>query len=156
MARLVLLAGVLTSLAAPVGLPSAARATEPVRAGTIVGGLITTGGSHECGLLPDCLAWLTSDCDPALAGQDPAWLASIVDVEDLADDGVQPRVFEYQSIFATAFLQFWTEDCTEIRGARTDPNWGSNWNHKTLRIRGDAKWMTVSGNGGLRMKWTLT
>src|SRR5688500_13131207 len=81
-----------------VGLPGLARSASlapspPLRSGRIVGGPDTTG-SAPCGLAPDCVAWLQSGCNPALAGRDPALHTSIVDVSDLAD-GTTRRVLEY-------------------------------------------------------------
>ncbi len=143
------------AVAATLVLPSTVRGAEPLRSGTIVGGLITTGGSHECGLLPDCLVWLAAECDPALAGHDPAWLTSIVDVADLAVDQ-RTRVFEYESYFATAYLQFWTDGCTEIDGSRVDSSAPRFWTRKELKIPASARWMTVSGNSGLKLEWTLS
>src|SRR5688572_29422280 len=81
-------------------LPSTAVA-EQVHSGTIVGGFFTFGPSSDCRsesiqhwcpgcqLVPDCLAWLESRCDPALVGHDAAWMTSIEDVAALAD-GLTP------------------------------------------------------------------
>ena len=155
--RIILLVSVLTAASLAGTFSTSVRADEPLRSGTIVGSYIETGQSHNCEGLPDCLAWLTSECDPALAGKDPAWLTSIVDVAELAEDR-QPRKFAFSSQYATAhqtFVQFWTDGCREIRGARAASTAAGFEHQKTLSIPADAKWMTVSGDSGVRLLWTL-
>lgn len=146
-----------------VGLAPGAQ-SSPVRSGTIAGGLHTTAPSHNCGLIPDCVAWLQSGCSPALAGRDPAWLTSIEDVSDLAG-GLQ-RAFKFRGeAFSTVFIEFWTGDCGEMRSIRRGSSvaWDSGWTQDphggwgtSLSIPAGAKWMTIVANAGAATKWTLT
>src|SRR5688572_5924417 len=75
--------------------PSSAARQEPLRSGTITGWGATwvamfNGEARDCqwsewrtGGDPECLAWLKSGCNPALAGREPAVTASIEDVGEL-------------------------------------------------------------------------
>ena len=141
------------ALATMSSLP-AAEAKPPLRSGTIVGGLITTGPSHYCQAVPDCLAWLTSACSPTLTGQDPAWLTSIVDVAGLAD-GRTRRSVSWTGIFNTPYIQFWRADCLELNMHRHFRDEKTR-SIKPFVIPKDAKWMTVVGNAGFALQWTLS
>jgi hypothetical protein len=138
---------------------------DGVRSGTIVvASLSGLGGGYPrgCELTADCLAWLASRCDPALAGRDPALETSIEDVADLAPAGA---LFEHEPARAYATVQFWQQDCTEI-GSRTQIESGK----ALLIIPSSARWMTVTGYTfnpwatwpplpnatGLTLDWTLT
>src|SRR5688500_20387211 len=110
---------------------SPVSAATPLRAGTIVSGTgespanVWVRGMEGCVGAPACSAWLQSGCSPALAGQDPALHASIVDVADLADTD---RVLRFQSgigiNWGSVIIQFWTETalgdyfCDEITTSR--------------------------------------
>ena len=123
---------------------SATMADEPVRSGTIVASV--SGLHHDvligCEMALDCRAWLDSDCDPNLAGRDPALFASIENVADLAASN-QAWIFEHAPGAAEyAAIQFWRNDCTEIRKAR----WGTgDCQSCFLKMPRSAKWMTVTG-----------
>ena len=117
---------------------------DPARSGTILSGL--SGLHHSaligCEMAPDCRAWLATDCDPDLTGRDPAVSASIEDVGDLAGLGRTWILEHAPGAAADTGVQFWRNDCTEIRKAR----WSSEpFMDTTLRIPGSAKWMTVTG-----------
>lgn len=154
---------------------------DPLRSGTIGGGtgLELAGGQpwenpaaerSGCQYALDCLAWLQSDCEPALAGHDPALTASIVDVGKLADGRtrrsfhmVAPRIPPW-GLYPGAVVQFWRQNCTEIRFAKRHTI-GSNsmcdWQDgvarcKPFRIPTGARWMTVSGYATTaRLSWSL-
>jgi hypothetical protein len=161
-----------------VALPWPAQAT-PARTGMIMGGL---GGSQrgigwpgqaiegECQIAPDCLAWLESGCDPALAGREPAATASIVDVADLAD-GETTRVIDLAPFggaglrWGEVLVQFWRPsgkhmypwfNCMEIQGSRFLA--GYDWRRSDRRvIPAGAKWMTVTSNfDNIGVVWRLT
>ena len=88
--RLAAVAAVLTALAVTAAVRAPVRAAEPVRAGTIISGTGATGTSPGWGMdgcvgAPTCRAWFVSGCDARLAGQDPAPMTSIVDIEDVVD-----------------------------------------------------------------------
>src|SRR5688500_8439240 len=108
----VLLVAAAVASALVVAAP-AAEAARPLRKGRILSGVFTTGPAGPCSWQPDCIAWRASGCHPALAGADPAWLTSIVDVRELAD-GVTDRVFEYGPGRPVGvdpggvFIEFWT------------------------------------------------
>lgn len=117
-AVLAVLIGALTMAAAP---PAPAREQPPL-SGTIISGVLTTGPAVECGLQPDCLPWLQSGCQPALAGSDPAWLTAIVDVTRRADGRTRQTLVirtgpPHGRILGGVFVQFWRSDCTEVRSA---------------------------------------
>lgn len=110
-------------------LAPVARSAEPaLRSGRIASGVLTTSPAVDCSLVPDCRAWLQTGCRPTLAGRDPAWLASIVDVRDLAD-GTTPRMLVIRPgapagrIIGGVFVQFWRDHCIELRSA----SWHSFW-----------------------------
>ncbi|MDQ3878468.1 MAG: hypothetical protein M3290_09005 [Actinomycetota bacterium] len=140
----------------------------PVRSGTIVTGSVSglVGGQPlGCEMAPDCRAWLTSGCDQTLTGRDPALLASIEDVGDLADR-TPVWLFE-RSLGAAALVkvQLWRQDCTEIERPRSTR---SN-QYFPLEIPPSAEWMTITGytynpwgvwpplpRATLTLDWTLT
>ena len=176
MRRLLLLVAIVPALA----LPSAVRAAEPVRSGTITGWGYTwpamfSGEVRNCqwdevpefwgSLNPECRAWLDSGCNPALAGREPALTASIQDVSDIAD-GATTRTFEWGATDDSGgvVVQLWNGNCAEITGTE----WRSldrqgvyccSWiQHKTttLVIPRDARWMTVTTNDTANLRWTLS
>jgi hypothetical protein len=125
-------------------LPATGATAEEngVRSGTIVvASLSGLGGGYPrgCELTADCLAWLASRCDPALAGRDPALETSIEDVADLAP---ADALFEHEPARAYATVQFWQQDCTEI-GSRTQIESGK----ALLIIPSSARWMTPGRRG---------
>ena len=151
--------------------------TRPLRSGTIVSGtvlssntwvsdnLVPENHAGACQMSPDCRAWLESDCNPALANRDPAAMASIVGVGNLAD-GSTPRVFEYEYAKPVGLswgeigIQFWGQDCTQIRGSLW--RYWEEAKHRDSQ-RGEipfvpvsAEWMTVSSTlDNARIAWTL-
>lgn len=146
---------------------SATAAEEPARSGTIVAGL--SGLHHDvligCEMALDCRTWLDSDCDPHLTGRDPALFASIEDVAGLAAHS-PVWIFDHDpGAAAYADVQFWRNDCTEIKRAR----WGSGQCEGCLlKMPRSAKWMTVTGytynpwavwlpipSGQLTLNWVL-
>lgn len=177
-ARLVVLAGVLTTLAGPVALPSAVRADEPVRSGTILSGTGETPvsfwvrGAEGCVSTPACTAWLQSGCSPALASPDPAAQAAIVDIEEVVDTNPD-RVLEVRAGIGVNLgdflVQFWTGSgpvgtwnfCAEIFEGRK-----TSWECRragfvdrtcTLQIPYWAKWMTITSSpDNTDLDWTLT
>lgn len=145
----------------------------PLRSGTILSGTGLDFGGGEpwenpatersgCQYAMDCLAWLHSGCNPALAGHDPALTASIVDVGDLADGRTRRSLhvsippFPRWPLWPGAVLQLWRQDCTEIH----DPSIGADstceWNDCQFLIPTRARWMTVSGLATTeQLSWTL-
>jgi hypothetical protein len=150
---------VVTALAVVTPMP-AARASR-VHTGTIIGGVLTTAPTMDCELVADCLAWVASGCDPALATLEPAWQTSIDDVNDLA--GSDGRVFSYAADSPAGFVgggvvvQFWTRQCVELRYAR----WRAYVPYHTFRRTGvlsipdSAVWMTVTGSENVNIAWRL-
>ena len=159
--------------------PSSAARQEPIRSGTILGWGVTwvamfNGEARDCqwsewgaGGNPECLAWLKSGCNRALAGREPAVTASIVGVADLAD-GMTPRLFQWRAISYPGWgvgggvvVQLWRKDCTEIRSSKwRSVAWTSftTWVHRTstsFPIPAEATWMTVTTNDTAKLKWTL-
>ena len=163
-------------------LGAAEAGPKPLRSGTILGGsgLELAGQPWEnpatersgCQYALDCLAWLQSGCDPALAGHDPVVTASIVDVGALAD-GRTTRSLSITApsvppwgLWPGAVIQLWRSNCTEVKGAA----WHSigsdarcDWDPyptaarcEAFRIPVGTKWMTVSGYvTTVRLSWTL-
>jgi hypothetical protein len=140
----------------------------PLRAGTIVDGENITGPIGGCGTMPDCAAWLASGCRAELAGRNPAMYSSIVDVADLAD-GKTRRYFEARHGNPVGLkagglmLEFWSADCHQTQHRLGW--WGgiecrSTGTHSqcvaltTLSPR--TKWLTVTSNGNVHMRWTLS
>jgi hypothetical protein len=167
--RLILLAGILAVFAVPAALPSAVRAEEPLRSGTIVSGASETPanpwpqGMEGCVGATTCSAWLQSGCAPALAGADPALQASIVDVADLAD-GVTTRTLSAVGLV----VQFWRDGgfgldgqgCEELLAERLstheDCKLLSPLPGCALRIPAAATFMTITGRPDtLPTEWTL-
>ena len=166
----------------PAQITAAAPDQKPLRSGTIEGGVGLQTTSEDpalersgCQYALDCLAWLQSGCDPALAGQDPVLTASIVDVGDLAD-GRTRRSFHMVAplgepahppwgLYPGTVVQLWRQNCTEIHhakrhtigstarcewqekvGALEQPPYGVGVARcKAFRIPTAARWMTVSG-----------
>lgn len=162
--------------------PTAVRASEPLRSGTLTGWGFTwpamfSGEARNCqwdewdlagirGVNPECRTWLDSDCDPRLAGRDPAVTASIQDISELAD-AAATRVFEWSAPPETdhggVVVQLWNADCTEIAGSEwRSVNRGGNccsWTNDfstRFEIPSGAAWMTVTTNDTANVRWTLT
>jgi hypothetical protein len=158
-----LIAGLVVAVGAV--LPSPSRAEQPTRSGTITAGV---GGTQrgigwpgqavegECQLVPDCQAWLWSGCDPALAGREPAVMASIVDVSALAD-GRTGRSIALGGVgwhWGNVLVQFWRETpdnspyswfgCDEIQGTRFVTGNTGVFGPRNWVIPETAKWMTVT------------
>lgn len=162
-----------------IALPSPAQANEPVRSGRILAGS-EPGYNLEwhtlrdlgCQASADCVAWLTSGCDPALAGKNPGVQSSIVNVANLGD-GTTERIFRVRSNasleLAHTVVQFWGRDpnwawhgCYEIPNSRS-----SSWHCwtprsrcvpylRTFQIPAGADWMTVtSSRTSPVLDWTL-
>lgn len=155
--------------------PSAAG-PKPLRSGTIL-----TGGGWPwlnpalqrsgCEYSPDCLAWLASDCNPALVGHEPMVTASVVDVGALANGRTlrtlamtAPKIPPW-GLWPGAALQFWRESCTEIGNSKLQTGGSElscDWSEgpgrcKPFRIPSGTKWMTVTGQATTaRLSWTLT
>lgn len=170
--RLLSVAGILSALAAPVALPSAVRADEPLRSGTILSGQgetpanVWVRGMEGCVGVPTCSAWLQSGCAPALAGVDPALQAAIVDVADLADGVTVRRIEVEDDVSLNGFprmLQFWTgtwdvlgaKGCKELLAHRLD-RWDGWHGAYTFRIPAGATFMTISSSTDTtHAVWTL-
>ena len=177
--RIIILAAAAAFL---IATPSAVRADQPLRSGTILSGMGETPanpwvtGMEGCVGVPTCSAWLQSGCAPALAGADPALQASIVDVADLAD-GVTVRHIEVQEDAGlnggARMVQFWSgkgmeaydvvdepagldgEGCRELLAHRLD-KW-DGWTGSTFRIPAAATFMTISSStDSTNTTWTLT
>lgn len=172
--RLLLVSAILATAA----LPSAVRADDPVRSGTITGWGYTffamfNGEARDCqwsewdlggvrGVNPECRVWLDSGCDPAWAGRDPAVTASIQDISELAD-GRTARTFQWGSStsgWGGVVVQLWTADCTEIEDAKWRSRVGTccwtDLSETTFAIPRQARWMTVTTNDNHMVEWTLT
>lgn len=179
--RRIISATILLALILAPAQIAAAGNRNPLRSGTIQGGtgVEMAGGQpwenpaaerSGCQYALDCRGWLQSGCEPALAGHDPAPTASIVDVGDLAGDRTR-RSFHMAApsippwgLYPGAVIQFWRQDCTEIRSAKrhtigSDARCG--WQDevarcKAFRIPTRARWMTVSGYATTaHLSWSL-
>jgi hypothetical protein len=143
---------------------------EPVRSGSILTGTgwLLDGVVGGCQMAPECAAWLNTHCEQALAGQDPALSASIVDVGELADGPRTERVFRFGGgdsglAWGGVQLQFWSSDCVELPRTRwrsTDCHGdgaGVDCSELRFRMPADAQWMTVTGyQDNVHLAWTLT
>ena len=165
------LATILMTASLALTLAPAQSATvkeEPTRSGTIVTGAwwdAYLDGATGCQTAPECRAWVSTGCRPALTGRaltdrDPALMASIEDVGDLAEEVTSWR-FEwrngYSDIAGWAVVQLWREDCTEIKSSKwcsvsgCDPYSASptsGWRDHgstVFRIPSSARFMTVTG-----------
>lgn len=160
-----------TTISLVMMLPSPASAS-PLRSGSIISGTgqspanFWVRGMEGCVGAPACSAWLQSACQPALAGQNPALHASIVDVGDLADNTTS-RVLDVRSGIGINWggfiVQFWTETkipdpwqyCDEVTRSRLN-----SWECGalcTFRIPRDAKWMTITSKpDNTNIDWTLS
>lgn len=157
------------------GLAPTVQATSPHRIGTIVDGV---GSSQraigrpgeavdgECQMVVDCLAWLESGCDPALAGREPAVMASIVDVADLAD-GRTPRSITLSGHglhWGEVLVQFWRStpghmypwfDCEEIEGSSFLTRYPRHNQPRAIPL--GARWMTITTNvDNTTVSWALS
>lgn len=145
-----------------------AQGAEPVRSGTIVTGAWWDAyfhGDTGCETAPECRAWVGSGCQPALTGRalterDPALMASIVDVADLAQRATSWR-FDWKNGYSETsgwvVVQLWRENCSEIRRKKwcsasdcdpyysNSPTWPRDHGSTTLRIPSSARFMTVTG-----------
>lgn len=142
---------------------------EPVRSGSIVGGTgwFLDNALGGCQGSPECSAWLNSRCDHALTGWNPGITASIVDVDDLADDPSVERVFRFGSgqpwaLAGGVELQFWDFHCKELADLRwrstncDGDGLGSICSSFRFRLPSNAKWMTVIGyQADTNLAWTL-
>jgi hypothetical protein len=128
MKRLLIFSMVLGLMAGAVET-SAAHGVETGRSGTIVTGAwwdAYLDGATGCDTAPECRAWVGSGCQPALTGRglterDPALMASIEDVADLAEEATSWR-FDWENGYSDnagwVVVQLWREDCTEIRSKK--------------------------------------
>jgi len=167
-------------LGSAAALPSPVRADE-TRSGTILTGTEPSANAEwhtlrdlGCHAAVDCVAWITSGCDPALAGMNPGVQSSIVDVSDLAD-GTTTRVFSSRSAALWGgdytVVQFWNRRtaggltfCTEVPNSKSS-EWHC-WNpsaecrgfhERALRVPVTANWMTVTtARDSVHTTWTLT
>ena len=174
-------ATVATTMAAPsVARPMPGTAATAQRSGRIIGSG-DIGWNLPCGLAPDCAAWLQSGCHPALAGRDPAWMTSIVNVSALAD-GKTGRFLTHRNtvLWSGVRFQFWRGNCGELGecvstnlGERTpgsgyglDGPLGCHWAEVGSGSSGSsaavhfviprrAKWMTISASSAVNTEWTL-
>lgn len=161
-----------------LAMPSSVRAGDPLRSGTIVSGTGATGGSPGWGMdgcvgAPTCWAWYMSACDSRLAGQDPATMSSIVDIEEVVDANPD-RILEVRDGVGLNWgqfrVQFWTETghpggqgaCREILEGRLtswDCQRSRNYSQTRceLRIPYYAHWMTITSSpDNTNIHWTLT
>ena len=171
--------GVLAAIASLLlTLSPTTRAAEAVRSGTIVSGTGATGGTPGWGMegcvgAPTCWAWYMSACDSRLAGQEPATMSAIVDIEDVVD--AKPhRVLEVTDgaglNWGSFRVQFWTETghpggqgyCKEIEGSRFNSRY-CHHGRDVGYIRCEfvipywAKWMTITSSpDNTNIDWTLT
>jgi hypothetical protein len=176
---------VIAAVVAFVGItahPAQAKPPAPLRSGRILSGVLTTSPAWHCGLEPDCVPWLASGCDPALASPRVSWLSAIVDVADLAD-GTTPRTFTIKRtragrIIGGASFQFWTRDCEEVHWLAWHTFWecrygqtpygfpceskrspdavlGLDWIRATFPLPPEVAWMTISANDNLNIAWTV-
>lgn len=174
----VLVTGALTAIVmagvAPTVQAKAQATATTHRTGTIVVGV---GSSEraigwpgeavdgECQMVADCLAWLESGCDPALAGREPAVMATIVDVRDLAD-GRTPRSIRLSGTglhWGEVLVQFWRStpeamypwlECEEI--VESSYLTGYPRHDQSRAIPLGAKWMTITTNvDNTTVTWTL-
>lgn len=174
--RLLLLTASLAALATPTWSSEAVRAEEPLRWGTISGGVGETPaspwvrGMEGCVSAAHCSTWLQSGCAPELGGVDPAFQAAIVDVGDLSDSSERSLTFGPEIVVfgARYTVQFWTQSrllwtwdwCQEILEMRF-VSWEC-FRHVDgvecpLRIPAHAKWMTITSSPeNVSTSWRLS
>jgi hypothetical protein len=144
-----------------------AHSAETVSSGTIVTGAWWDAylhGETGCQTAPECRAWASSGCQPALTGRalterDPGLMASIVDVADLAER-VTSWGFQWENGYSDnagwVVVQLWRENCTEITTRKWCSVSGCNPYSATtpesrdtgstvFRIPSSARFMTVTG-----------
>ena len=149
-------------------VPGSAGGAKPVHSGTILSGdgWFLENSQGGCQTSPDCAAWLQSGCNPALSGHDPAVMASIENVADLAGDRKR-RAFRFGPggpgalVWEGTVVQLWRKNCTEIRSSRwraTDCDGkGGNCTSTRFRIPASTGWMTVTSYPeNVNLVWTLT
>ena len=159
-----------------IALPSSVRADQPVRSGTIHGGVGETPispwvrGMEGCVGAPTCSAWLQSGCDPALAGVDPTLQAAVVDIGDLADNSertlaLRDDVVVFGARYTVQFWinsdnpmrGYWCEEILDLRFRSWDCARSSTGFECPFRIPPHAKWMTITASPeAAQMSWTLT
>lgn len=145
---------------------SATVKEEPVRSGTIVTGAwwdAYRDGVTGCQTAAECRAWVSTGCRPtltgrSLTGRDPALMASIEDVGDLAEQ-VTSWHFDWENGYSDnggwVVVQLWRENCTEIKSRKWCSVSGCNpyathagsrdFGSTVLRIPSSARFMTVTG-----------
>jgi hypothetical protein len=166
-----------------IGVVAALTATSPAQAGPVRSGIIVLGSygargiENGCEGADDCRAWRDVDCDPALAGLNPAISSSIVDVGDLARSGKVRRFSVYDDmlvfVWGGASVQFWTEGCDEVRARPSVPQdfgagGGFLWSapcsiprcpyvgSAKVKVPASATWMTVTSHSGSELRWELS
>jgi hypothetical protein len=144
-------AGLVVLLVVVLLVPGAglgAKASVPVRSGTIVGPNPTMVflGPPSCQGTPNCTAWLASGCDPRLAGQDPGLHASIVDVSELAGSR---RRLEGADGWLSGVTQFWSSTCGQLTFVQWGPQPG------VVVIPVNAHWMTIAAGAMPLYQWKL-
>jgi hypothetical protein len=172
-ARVVFISVLIGALMAGLA-PTVQAQGKPIRSGSIVVG---TGSSQralgwpgeavdgECQMVPDCLAWLETGCDPALAGREPAVTASIVDVSKLAD-GRTPRSITLSGVglhWGEVLVQFWRStpgnrypwfDCQEIEGSSFLTGYPRHNEPRSIPL--GSTWMTITTNvDNTTVTWAL-
>ncbi len=151
--------------------PPSVRADEPLRSGTIHGGVGETPispwvrGAEGCVSAAACSAWLQSGCAPQLAGANPAFQAAVVDVGELADNSERTLTLRGELIVfgARYTVQFWTvgaywcEEILELRFRSWECGLSSTATECQFRLPRHAKWMTITASPeSAKMSWTLT
>lgn len=133
------------ALAATVPMARSARADEPLRSGTIIGGYVIFTAPPACWVTLDCAAWLASNCDPRLASRDPGVFSSIVDVGEFA--GTE-RTLWLSSAWLAGGVEFWSEDCRRLSGfVPREPR-------LQMSVPAAAGWMTIT-TGDVALRWEL-
>jgi hypothetical protein len=122
--------------------PAEAQAA-PVRSGLILTAYLGPTAPSPCSLIPDCAAWLASNCDERLAGLDPAVSTSIVDVSDLAGS---TRLFVRHMWLANT-SQLWSSDCWSMGHVP--------WRDTYISIPPGARWLTIPASAVPYQQWEL-
>ena len=135
-----------------------------VRSGTIIGGwfpfavVLSPGGPASCDWNVECIAWLESGCNTALAGRDPVLHASIVDVRRLAHRPSRLRTFKIRAeppgiMWGGVAVEFWNRWCTEVAPYPSIPEVSGGDTRFGIPL--GAVWMTVSSVDTTTFRWEL-
>jgi len=157
--------------------PAIGASDPPVRSGTIIDGVFTTGPAGRCTFQADCIAWRASGCSETFADVPVAAHTAVVDVRDRAGSERTLQIERGDGaslIIGGVFVEYWSGFCVKL-----EPEWRSFYDcvaptctaepvttgvvrvgrervTATLQIPPSAAWMTISANDNLNLDWSLS